>query len=82
MMIGNVSNSDRYMFSESAGLLCRVLSESLYEVVNGAWHGRRDGDTFTVGTDRTGHSSKITDWVEVYPRYWSLEWQKDWYYGR
>ena len=56
------------MFSESAGLLCRVLSESLYEVVNGAWYGRRDGDTFTGGEDRTGFTSKITDWVEVYPR--------------
>ena len=70
------------MFSESAGLLCRVLSESLYEVVNGAWCGRRDGDTFTGGKDRTGHSSNITDWVEVYPQYWSPEWQHMWYYKR
>ena len=81
-MIGRELPMDRYMFSESAVLLCRVLSESLYEVVNGAWYGRRDGDTFTGGKDRTGFTSKITDWVEVYPRYWSLEWQKDWYYGR
>lgn len=45
----SIETMDRYMFSESAGLLCRVLSESLYEIVNGEWYGRRDGDTFTGG---------------------------------
>ena len=75
----------KYMFSEVAGLLCRVTYKYKYWVVNGASHGTRKGDDFIAHTpigDRPYPSGKITDWVEVYPRYWSLEWQKAWYYGR
>ena len=72
----------RYMFSESAGLLCYAVGNK-YEVLNGCWEGTRDGDKFTVHNrypaDRV---VEIKDWVEVYPRYWSPEWQREWYYKR
>lgn len=56
--------TNRYMFSESANILC-VIEESTgrYYVCNGAWYGIRDGDKFTI--EAYPHKVlTITDWRE------------------
>lgn len=69
----------KYMFSESANLLCKV-SGNKYEVINGGWTGTRDGDNFKI----PGQKDKtiIPDWVEVDPTTWTREKQYQWYFRR
>lgn len=73
----------KYIFSESAGLLCRIGNFGRYDVVNGGWTGIRDGDKFTI-TPKQPEDTPLTisDWTEVYPEEMSSEWQHEWYYKR
>lgn len=66
-----------YMFSESAGLLCKVKNGNKYEVLNGGWTGTRHGDSFIV---YEGRELTIVDWEEVDPEKMSKDWQREWYY--
>ena len=69
----------KYMFSESARLLCKT-SGKRYEVLNGAWTGTRDGDKFKI--PGIPEHKIITDWTEVDPTKWSLDKQHQWYFRR
>lgn len=70
-----------YMFSKSAGLLCHVEDDGSYRVLNGAWTGLREGDTFKVMYgDSVRKESIIKDWKEVDPDTWSINKQEQWYY--
>lgn len=71
----------KYMFSEGAGLLCRVTYKNKYSVLNGAWDGKRDGDKFYIEGDKENFLI-IKDWKEIDPDSMSLDWQYEWYYRR
>lgn len=69
----------KHMFSESAGLLCRV-SGNKYEVINGGWTGTRHLDNFKIPGQKEVRI--ISDWIEVDPPKWTREKQRQWYFRR
>lgn len=69
----------KYVFSESANLLCRVTYKYKYEVINGAWDGTYKDGILTVD-NYPEYKIEINDWVDIDPEAMSREWQEQWYY--
>lgn len=70
-------SKDRYVFSEKAGLLCRVTYKTKYRVINGDWTGTFKDGVLTV--DAFPETKiQVDDWVDVDPASMPEEWQKAW----
>lgn len=70
-------SKDRYVFSEKAGLLCRVTYKTKYRVINGAWTGTFKDGALKVD-DFPETKIKVDDWIDVDPASMPEEWQKAW----
>ena len=74
-------SKERYVFSEKAGLLCRVRYKYKYEVINGAWDGTFKDGILTVD-EYPDRKISVDDWIEIDPESMSKDWQYSWYYSR
>lgn len=71
----------KYLFSESARLLCELKGKYKLLVINGGWTGMYKDGQLTVD-DCPETKIKIDDWVEIDPKSMPRDWQEQWYYKR